>query len=124
MITLAKSELKETIEKAVNELQNAPDKHNCGGYMVKVYLNEEGELYHTIQQGNWWNQGHTEILRFEYSRPDYDTDQDLLDDNGFEGTIPEWDWDNFNMGEDHTYYVEELLDQAIENCRDRGIEIN
>lgn len=122
---ISKSELKDMISEAVNELKNAYDKHNCGSDRVKIYVNEDGELYHTIQQANWSNQGHTEILRFEYSRPEYDsTTQEMLDENGFEGTIAEWDWDNFTYGEDYSNYVEQLLDQAIENCRGREIEVN
>jgi hypothetical protein len=124
MITISKKELKSKIEEVVNELQNAPDKHNCGGYMVKVYLNEEGELYHTIQQENWWNQGDTEILRAEYSRPDYDTTQDMLDEAEYEGTIAEWDWENFTAGDDYSNYIEELLDRAMDNCRDKEIIVN
>lgn len=120
---MKKTELKEIIKLGVNELQNAYDKHNCGSDRVKIYLNKDGVLYHTIQQSNWTNQGHTEIIRFEYSRPDYDTDQSLLDESGFEGTIAEWDWYNFTAGEDYMNYVEQLLDQAIENCREKGIEV-
>ena len=124
MTQVLKSELKDIIEKAVNELKNAYDKHNCGSDRVKIYLNEEGEMYHTIQQSNWSNQGHTEILRFEYSRPEYDTTQDMLDEAEFEGTIEEWDWDNFTCSVDYSNYVERLLDEAIENCIEREIEVN
>jgi hypothetical protein len=83
---ISKSELKDIIKEAVNELKNAYDKHNCGSDRVKIYINEEGKLYHTIQQSNWTNQGHTEILRFEYSRPTYEnTTQEMLDESEFEG---------------------------------------
>lgn len=122
---ISKSELKDIIKEAVNELKNAFDKHNCGSDRVKIYINEKGELYHTIQEANWTNQGHTEILRFKYSRPEYNsTTQEMLDENQFEGTIAEWDWDNFTCSEDYMNYVEELLAQAIENCFEREIEIN
>lgn len=120
---ISKSKLKDIIKEAVAELKNAFDKHNCGSDRVKIYINEKGELYQTIQQANWTNQGDTEILRFEYSRPEYDTAQDMLDENEYEGTIAEWDWDNFTYGEDYMNYVEELLDRAIENCREREIEL-
>jgi hypothetical protein len=120
---ISKSELKEIIKEAVNELKNAYDKHNCGSDRVKIYINEDGELYHTIQQSNWTNQGHDCILSFEYSRPEYDTDQEMLDESGFEGTIAEWDWDTFTCGEEYMNYVESLLDEAVENCRDREIEL-
>ena len=125
MTQVLKKELKDIIKEAVSELKNAYDKHNCGSDKVKIYVNEEGELYHTIQQANWSNQGHTEILRFEYSRPEYDsTTQEMLDENEFTGTTAEWDWDNFTCGEDYSNYVEQLLDEAIENCREREIEVN
>jgi hypothetical protein len=123
-ISISKSELKDLIKEAINELKNAYDKHNCGSDRVKIYVNEYGELYHTIQQANSFNQGHSEILRFEYSRPEYDTTQDMLDEAEFEGTIEEWDWDNFTCGEDYMNYVEELLDKAVENCREIEIELN
>jgi hypothetical protein len=39
------------------------------------------------------------------------------------GTIAEWDWDIFTCGEEYMNYVEQLLDEAVENCRDREIEL-
>lgn len=37
--------------------------------------------------------------------------------------IAEWDWDTFTCGEEYMNYVESLLDEAVENCRDREIEL-
>jgi len=122
---ISKLKLQEVVEEAINELKNALDRHNCGADRVKIYINEKSELYHTIQQANWHNQGHTQILSFGYSRPEYDsTTQEMLDECGFEGTIAEWDWEMFTMGEDYNNYVEQLLDQAIEMCNELEIEIN
>ena len=123
MTIINKEALKEAIENAVNELKGAPDRHNCGNYKVKIYHDGDAELYHTIQQGNWYNQGHELIIQFEYSRPDYDTDQTLLDENDYEGSIADWDWENFTAGEDFSNFVEQQLDQAIENCREMEIEV-
>lgn len=113
---ISKSQLEAAITEAIKELKNANDKHNCGSDRVKIYINENGELYHTIQQANWSNQGDTEILSFEYSRPDYNTEQSLLDENDFDGTIAEWDWDNFIGSSDSIDYTERLLEEAIHNC--------
>ena len=115
MTTLTRSELKVIIQNAVNQLQFAEDKHNCGSERVKIYLNEDGELYYTVQDANSTNQGHNELIRFEYSRPDYNTNQEILDENQNTGTIAEWDWEMFTCGEDYDNYCEQLLDLLIES---------
>ena len=124
MKSISREDLKEVIILGVNELEHAFDKHNCGSDMVKVYLNGDSELYHTIQQSNSWNQGDTEILSFEYSRPEYNsTTQEMLDDSDYKGTIAAWDWENFTCSDDFDNYVEELLYKAIDGCMYLDIEI-
>ncbi len=105
--------LEQEVSKAVLLLENAPDSHNCGSFRVKIYWNGE-TLYHCVQQANSWNPDDTEILSFEYSRPEYDTTQELLDECEFEGTIEEWDWDNF-LQEDIYKFIDRLLEDGKEN---------
>ena len=115
-------DLKDIIRLAVEELYDAPDKHNFDSHRVKVYISPAGRLYHTIQQSDWTNVGDLEILRFDYTCPTYDTDQDLLDEYNYIGTITDWDWDTFTSGEDFYNYVEELFYKAKEKCCELGIE--
>lgn len=115
MRKITESNLRETIEDAVDLLENANDRHNTNGDYVKVVINEEGDLGAVIQQLNWWTPGDIEVIRFEYSRPEYDTEQELLDKCGFEGTIEEWDWDNFSNSNDYSDFVDQLMGTAFEN---------
>lgn len=120
---ISRLELRKKIIEAVSELYDAPDKHNCGSDMVKVYINERAELYVVVQSSMYSNGDDEVIVSFRWSRPDYNTDQELLDQNEYTGTVAEWDWDNFTCGEDFNNYVEELLDKAIEMCYEHDIEV-
>jgi hypothetical protein len=120
---VSKSNLKKVIMDAVNTLQHAPDRHNCGSERVKIYINETGELYHTIQSSSTSYQDQEMILSFQYSRPEYNGSIEAMQECEYEGTIEEWDWENFTAGEDYINYVERLLEESIDNCRDRDIEI-
>lgn len=69
-----------------------------------------------MEQANTWTPGSTEILGFKYSHPEYNTEQSLLDESGFEGTIKEWDWDSF-LEADFYEMLDRLLEEAKENLR-------
>jgi hypothetical protein len=118
-----KYNLRDALYEAVQELEGAPDRHNTNGFKVKVCLNPEGELYHKVEHQNSFTNGVDTIVSFEYSRPDYDTEQSLLDEFEYEGTIEEWDWEAFNFSPDIYNYIETLLEQAVENCKDLNLEV-
>ena len=100
------------IKNAVNLLKDAPDKHNSSD-KVKIYLMEDGLSTHILSK-NWNIQDGQLICQFDYSRPEYEGSEEAMKNCDFDGTVAEWDWDNFTGGEDYYRYCERLLEEAKE----------